>query len=333
MRTVSLSVANYCVPCRSCCRYCLLNACHQASGVSYARGKRFFQRLFPELSKARPDLRGAYYIGYCMDTPDLMDYIHFSREIDSASGEFLQMNGFAFRSQPQWEALTDSLREAGVSLIDLTFYGLEAYHDRFAGRQGDYAQLCALLKAAGKAGLPVRASMPLIRENAAQAQELMDILGPSGVGAWFFFLPHSKGRGMALADQRLTRRELDGLSPAVQSRFNAALYQTEAEWLQSLPQDQPQDRHLTLVLTADKMDHLDEAPADAILGQLEALDDQYRHSMPPPDALARKYGNPANDQLFRFRDLLLLWQQRFIRDTGGQIWDMRDETHHFSVYL
>jgi len=33
----------------------------------------------------------------------------------------------------------------------------------------------------------------------------------------------------------------------------------------------------------------------------------------------------------RFRDLYLEWQQRYIFEHGLDVWDMNDETHHFSV--
>ena len=45
------------------------------------------------------------------------------------------------------------------------------------------------------------------------------------------------------------------------------------------------------------------------------------------------YGNPENQQLFRIRDLALIWQQRYIAETGNRIYDMHDETHSFSVHL
>ena len=53
----------------------------------------------------------------------------------------------------------------------------------------------------------------------------------------------------------------------------------------------------------------------------------------PVAELAAKYGDPGNEQLFRIRDLVLKWQQRFIADTGNTIYDMHDESHHFSVHM
>ena len=69
------------------------------------------------------------------------------------------------------------------------------------------------------------------------------------------------------------------------------------------------------------------------LAELEAMDDRYLQEMPPVQELARMYGDPQNQQLFRIRDLALIWQQRHIAETGNRIYDMHDETHSFSVHL
>ena len=74
-------------------------------------------------------------------------------------------------------------------------------------------------------------------------------------------------------------------------------------------------------------------PAEEILSFLESLDDRYLSQLPSLPELAAKFGDPGNEQLFRIRDLVLKWQQRFIADTGNTIYDMHDESHHFSVHM
>jgi hypothetical protein len=69
------------------------------------------------------------------------------------------------------------------------------------------------------------------------------------------------------------------------------------------------------------------------LKELEEMDDRYLNEMPSVRELARMYGNPENQQLFRIRDLALIWQQRYISENGNRIYDMHDETHSFSVHL
>ncbi len=333
MKTVSVCVENLCVPCGASCRYCLLSSCREAAGVSYQRGKAFALRLSGEISERLPHMRFHYYIGYCMDTPDLPDYISLCRQHNWPGGEFLQMNGFAFRNQEETENLMASIRQAGVELIDLTFYGTREYHDRFAGRIGDYDFLRLMLRAAGKAGLPVHISAPLLRSNLSMAQEMLDTLsGDGAVRHMAFFLPHSKGRGHSVVEERITRREFESLSADVRSHFSKTPHCTEGEWLARNVFEEPKERTLGLCLNEKEMDRFEHMSAEEIIAFLEALDERYRAQMPALAELAQMYGDPSGERLFRLRDLSLLWSQRYIREHGSVIFDMRDERHHFSVY-
>ena len=163
METVSFSIANYCVPCQAHCSYCLLSSCGQTSGVNYRQSTQFAHRVLAELSEKKPDIRGSFYIGYCMDTPDLWDYIRFSRVHLSPGAGFLQMNGFAFREEKELHSIMQRIHDEGVKLIDLTIYGAEEYHDRFAGRKGDFKLVMQMMSAAAKSDLPVNISIPLLQ--------------------------------------------------------------------------------------------------------------------------------------------------------------------------
>ena len=116
MKTTSLLIANYCVPCHAYCRYCLLASCGKATGVDYKAGEALAGRIIREMKDARPDLHCSYYIGYCMDTPELPKFLSFSREYQAPAAKFLQMNGFAFRSDQELTELMEDIREAGVEL-------------------------------------------------------------------------------------------------------------------------------------------------------------------------------------------------------------------------
>ena len=333
MKTTSLLIANYCVPCHSFCRYCLLASCGKATGVDYKAGEALGGRIIREMKAARPDLNCSYYIGYCMDTPDLPEFLRFSREYQGAAAKFLQMNGFAFRSDQELAELMRNIREAGVELIDLTFYGTEEYHDRFAGRKGDFRFLLRMLDQACKAGLDVRASVPMIRENLSQIPELYEILNAYPLRQCACFLPHSKGRGRSLPEQRITKQEFEQLPERIRNSFSRTKHRTETEWLTSDEISEPAERGLTLVLTPENFEKYSRMSAAEILKELEEMDDRYLNEMPSVRELARMYGNPENQQLFRIRDLALIWQQRYIAETGSRIYDMHDETHSFSVHL
>lgn len=330
MKTAALGIENLCVPCRAFCRYCLLSSCGKTPGVDYERGKKFARRLWEEAAVKRSDLRVFHYIGYCMDTPDLADYIRFSREIGSPAGKFLQFNGLALRDERETEELIRMVREEGVESIDLTFYGTREYHDRFAGRPGDFDFLLRVLSAANRAGLRCDVSLPLIRENLAQGEGLLDILAGYEVGNVFAFLPHGKGRGRLLEEQRLTRAEFDSMSDRLRARFSRVPYLTEGEWIRRGEWPEAERRTLTLCLTPDNIDRLESMDLEEILLYLERLDDEFYTKIPSDGALAERYGDKTGERMFRLRDLRLKWQQLYLADHPG-IFDMNDEGHHFSV--
>lgn len=101
-----------------------------------------------------------------MEHPKLLEAIDFCRSIGSASGEFLQFDGMKFRTEQELKLLLTQLKEHGIRLINLTFYGTENYHDRFAARVGDYRLMMLTLAMANKVGLDVSVGIPLTHENA-----------------------------------------------------------------------------------------------------------------------------------------------------------------------
>lgn len=331
MKTTAIGVENLCVPCHASCKYCLLSSCRKATGVDYERGKQFARRFRNALGQARPDLRFFYYIGYCMDTPDLTDYIRFSQKIGSPAGRFLQLNGLAFRDEAETGRLIRSVYEEGVERIDLTFYGTREYHDHFAGRTGDFDFLLRLLSAANQVGLRADISVPLTRENMGQTEELLDRLSAYQLNSIFIFLPHSKGRGRVLDDLRLTKAEFETLSGRVKFHFSKVRYQTEAQWLRENTWPRAEARTLTLCLTPDNIEMLESMSAEEIVTYLERLDDAYYSAVPSLAELARMYGDKTGDRLFRIRDLHLKWQQMYLREHGAELYDMNEESHHFSV--
>ena len=333
MRTSSFWIANYCVPCHAFCRYCLLSSCGKATGVDYKAGKEFARRVIREMKEAHPYLACGYYLGYCMDTPDLPDFLRFSREYDAPAAKFLQMNGFAFREDQELAELMRMIREHGVEMIDLTFYGTEEAHDRFAGRKGDFRFLLRMLDQAGKAGLQVNVSIPLIRENLSRIPELYKTLSAYPLSRRSCFLPHSKGRGRLLPDQRITKQEFEQLPEEIRKTFAKTKHMTEAEWIASDEMTEPAERALTLVLRPDNYEKYSRMSAAEILEELEEMDDRYLKEIPSVQDLAGMYGDPQNQQLFRIRDLVLAWQQRYIAETGNRIYDMHDETHSFSAHI
>ncbi len=330
MQTASINVSTLCVPCANRCRYCLLSYDGHLPGADYDRSQRYAERFWQWLKENRPELGFQFYYGYSMEHPRLTDAIDFARKIGSAGGEFLQFDGLRFRNEEETEALLRGIIAHGIRMIDLTFYGTRAYHDRFAARQGDFDYLLSILGAANRLGLEVNVSVPITNENAAQMTELLDLFSAYRTQRVMIFVPNGAGRGAALESIRLTRPTLDSLPEQVRAHINLNRFKPEGWWVGEGNFSTPEKRMLGLTLTRENIDCFERLDFAETSARLEQLDDAYYAAVPPLPELARRYGDPAGEGLFSERDLYLYYQRKFIAETGLNIYDVNDERNCFS---
>lgn len=329
MKTVSINVMNLCVPCENRCRYCLLSYDGKTGGVDYKRSETYAKRFYEWLRKNRPDLSFLFGFGYSMEHPDLLGAIDFCRSIGSATGEFLQFDGMKFRTSEELEGLLRQLQAHGIKLIDLTFYGTENYHDRFAARVGDYRLMTDTLARANRIGLDVTVSIPITHENAQQLDALIGELEQYRTQRIVCFVPHSEGRGRLLEPVRFSAADYESLSEAVRSRINTNRFKTEAQWLQyGFPLNEK--RVLTVTLNRDNIAFFEGQSFEETIAYLEKLDDDYYSAIPTVEELAKIYGKPNGDRYYSAQDLYLSYQRRYIADNHIQIHDINDERQCFS---
>ena len=138
MKTTSINILNLSVPCNNRCKYCLLSWEGKCLGIADERAMNYAKRFYSWLKKNCPELNFVYYFGYSMEHPKLFEVIDFLQETNSPGGKFLQFDGMKMRSNDELEELFIQLKNKGIQLIDFTFYGMEAYHDKFAGRKNDF---------------------------------------------------------------------------------------------------------------------------------------------------------------------------------------------------
>lgn len=330
MKTVSINVCNLCVPCENRCRYCLLSWDGKLSGVEYERSKRYAQIFHQWLRKNRPDLSFAFYYGYSMEHPKLLESIDFLREIGSPGGKFLQFDGMKFRNDDEIRELLVSVQTHGIELIDLTFYGTREYHDRFAARLGDFDYLMRILAIANEVGLAANVGIALNRENACQMEQLLDQLDNYRTNNIFCFVPHSEGRGVTLERVRLRQSDYDNLPESAKRYFNTRKFRTEGDWVRNCDFATPEKRVLTLGLTSENIELFEKMDFAGTLSFLEKLDDDYYATIPSLPELARMYGDPEGACFYSERDLYLTYQRRYIAEYNLKIMDVNDERGCFS---
>ena len=323
MKTTSLNIMDLCVRCYSHCRYCLLSWDGKCLGVEYERSVAYSRRFYEWLKITHKDINFTYYFGYSMDHPALPNAIRFMQETNSPGGEFLQFNGMQMRTRAELDTLFTTIAELGIKLIDLTFYGTKEYHDRFAGRKGDFDLLMDSMGIALEKGLNVEVGIPVTKENLSQIDELLTQL-PEDKIKIFIFTPHSGGRGISLLDAKITMDDYDDLSPHAKKYFNRSRNRTPAEWLCD-PGPAPKNRILTLSLLPSNIDLLEKQAFEDTLKDLEKLDEAYHDKIPDFQGLLKRYADPEDRRLYSKKDLSLIYSKRFMDEENIVVTDVTDE--------
>lgn len=329
MKTVSVNLSSLSVPCENRCRYCLLSWDGNCLGTSYEDCRAYAEGLRAWLRENRPDLRFEFYFGYSMEHPNLLKTVDYMHENGYVQGDFLQFDGMKFRTPGESLQLLTDLKDHGIRMVDFTFYGTRDYHDRFAGRAGDFDYMVRLLAQAQKIGLNTEVGIPLTHENAPQAEELIQSLLPYEPQRIFCFVPHGEGRGVHLDKIRFSQADFEYLPPLVREHFNRSLYRPEGEWVTGGFFQAYQKRVLALVPTPENLEHFRSLGYEGTLAYLERLDDDYHRALPANEELIKLYADPQGQEFYSQRDLIMHVQRRYIAENRLDLYDIHDERHSF----
>ena len=251
------------------------------------------------------------------------------QETNSPGGEFLQFDGMRMRTKAELHQLLGNIKELGIKLIDFTFYGTKDYHDRFAGRKGDFELMMNSLKIALEKGLHVEVGIPITKENTTQIDSLMEML-PADKIRLFLFTPHAGGRGVTLMNSTITMDDYDRLSSTAKQHFNRKNNKTPLEWLNT---DLPtvENRVLTLSLLPSNIDRLEHLSFENTLKELEMIDEEYYSAVPDFPTLLKLYADSNDSHLYSKKALYLLYRRRYITDNRLTVLDLTDERFSTSV--
>lgn len=325
MQTTSVLIQSLCVPCCNRCRYCLLSWDGRVEGADWERSVKLAERYLLELREQRPELRGSFSFGYSMEHSNLREAIRTLRALGSPSASFLQCDGMRLRTERECRDLMETLLTEGVRQLNFTVYGLEDYHDRFAGRKGDFALLGRMMKAAGEAGLPFDIGIPLTEENCSQTDRLAEQMKKTRAREIRLFIPHGEGRGKALEKLRIRRGSLEKLAPETRSLLNGEIYRTEADWLKETEPLRETRRQILISLRQDNIEDYEKKSAIDLLREIEAQDERYYGAFPDFRELAAEYGDMEGEKLYRIRDLYHRYRRLYARDRKLRIYDVTDE--------
>ena len=130
----------------------------------------------------------------------------------------------------------------------------------------------------------------------------------------FLTIPHEEGRGKLLRDVRLSMEGFLELSAETQKLLNKAIFRTEGDWLRDPESIHDTHRMVLLSLRPDNIDDYEKRSAMSIIREIEALDETYYSSFPSFQELAKIYGDPNSDKLYRIRDLSYHYRTQYAQD-------------------
>lgn len=329
IKTKSINVFNLCVPCYNRCKYCLLSYNGNTLGIDYDRSITYAKGFYNWIKDNHPEIDFTYYFGYSMEHPKLIDAIKFMQEINSPMGEFLQMDGLKMRSNDQLYSFLNDIKNAGIKLLDFTFYGNREYHDKFAGRIGDYNLMINSINIALELGIKIEVGIPAYKSNLNQLDELVHYFSNLDVDL-FIFTPHSGGRGKYLIDDKITINDYSNMSDKVKKYFNRKNSKTPLEWVNT-KFEKLENRVISLSLLPSNIDKLELTEYDLVLKKLEEMDDEYYSIIPSFDELLKKYACDDDLSLYSKKDLYMIYRKRYILENNIDINDITDERYCGSV--
>lgn len=329
METKSIYIFNLNISCNNHCRYCLLSWDGKTIGIDYQRSIGYAKKFYEWLRVTHPSIGFVYYFGYSMEHPHLFDAIKFMQYTNSPGGKLLQFDGMKKRNKEELQIFIKQLKQSGIETLSFTFYGIKEYHDKFAGRIGDYDLMMNTITIALEEKLNIEVGVPVTKENLTSLDELVDIFTKLKVNL-FLFTPHSAGRGIKLLNQKITSKDFDSMSEKVKKYFNRENNRTQYEWFLNPPK-LVKNRVLTLSLLPSNIEELERTKFEDVIAKLEEEDEKYFSIIPSFNELLDKYVDEEDERLYTKKDLYTIYRKKFIEEKKLEIKDLTDERFSGSI--
>jgi hypothetical protein len=314
------------VPCGCRCRHCSVNGGKTTFSVSYDRAKRVADR-FIEWSKedSRKPLKVEFTLGYSYEMPKeiLLDYLRFRREHQMPGWDYLPLNGLRSRNSKGIRNYLEILREGGVKVINLTFFGLQRSHDAWAGRRGDFRYLLRLAKLFPQFGLARSEAVFLYKGNLGEIPDLLSTLDeiPGLIrrefGPWDYL-----GRGRGLEGERLDLSTLEMLSADLCERVDTKQNRTESSWMDAIHNNEIPEKSKRVYLIQirdDNIEYLEKTNCREVLEGLLKGEHQYQGPEFSLQELSGRVGDKNNMKIYSLRDLEWKWLELFCLSNGKKV--------------
>jgi hypothetical protein len=222
--------------------------------------------------------------------------------------EILNLGGQKMRAGPDLAHWLDEIRTAGIIGFHASLAGLDAVHDKWNSRAGDFAYQTEILRMGGALGMVRHERLFLAKNTLPVMDRLLDVLEaiPGEIRDRYVVPFFYAGTATKYEEQRIDENDRDNLSRRVKAlrlwRFETWL--SEREWLSRLKESAETLKDASLFLHVDEtnIDRLEALACEEIVA--EAQRDFLADWTVVPDAeeLCERHGDPNGRKIYSSAD-------------------------------
>jgi hypothetical protein len=311
-------------PCAHVCRYCLISESRKGSALPFARFETLVHRFHDWRQAERPDLEIGIFVGpsYDYDIETLKGVARL-RERRGAKFRILNLGSLRIRHGEELVSWLEERQAAAIAGLHTSLAGVDAIHDRWNGRAGDFEYQLGILRLGGERRMVRQEKLFLTKNTLPAFGGLLDLLDTlpgelrsRSVSPFFY-----AGLAARYEDERLTEDDRDKLPERISQLRSGKFgeWLSERVWIPLMMETASAPRRLLLKLDVDEsnIDWLEKASCEAIFAEREL---EYRESYratPALDELCDRYGNTNNRRIYAMsRDVEGRWLDLHRQATG-----------------
>lgn len=324
--------------CSCRCSHCLLDSGKKLSTVSFDRVKALGEKFLKwRNEQGFNDLTIDVETGYSCDSTEDTEVKLIGKETGTCSWWYLSANGMDFRSEDDLKRYFQKRKEMGIKRIGVTFYGMREFHDKWAGREGDWDYTLLIAKTAAELGLERQETIFLSKSGIDDMTPLVELLDTIPGEKNRIICPWDyRGRGKKLEEERILASQIKALPEHVRQYINQdprrykRYYLSEAEWISKINTgNYPQKDKRVYIISVweDNIDWLETTDCDQILQNMRDEDEQLYRAIPSLPTLAQLYGQKSGKRIYWLRDLEWKWIDLYLKahpkiDPAGRFNDL-----------
>ena len=233
LRNAGILFSWYRAPCSCRCDHCLLSAGTQPTSVPYDQAKAVVARYLEWKEQApRKTLTVGFAAGYSLDFPQLLDYVAFCVRNGMLEEGFLPVGGIRKRRGTELRYFLETLSQAGIRRLGVSFHGVGKSHDSVTHRKGGFEFLLELTRHAAELGLGRHETIFLRKSTLGEIPQLLATLDALGTPEARCLTPFDhRGRGKSLEFERPTSPDLKEVPECAIGFLDARKYRPENTWL------------------------------------------------------------------------------------------------------